>query len=879
MRGRAAGVLPVFLLTAAIAAGETQTVPLFAPAADRVRHGWQGFARVVNLSNRAGTVSVRARDDDGALRRTSFRIAASGVYHFNSDDLENGNAVKGIAGVGAGAGDWRLALDSELPIAVAAYLRTDDGFLTAMNNTVARGPDGVHRVMTFNPASNADRESRLRLVNRSGRAVAATVRGVDDRGAPGDGPVTVELRPDGGATLTAKELEDGGLGDGSGKWRLLVTAPEPIVVMSLMSTGVGEAGAKVGYLTNLSSAPEGAAVPLFTAAAAGRQSFVRIVNRSAEAGTVAAYARDDSGARYGTGPRGYQPAFTLPIGANQALHFNSDDLENGNAAKGIAGVGDGDGHWRLRFSSNRDLQVLAYMRTEDGFLTALHDIVGDAGRTHQVPILNPGSNTDRESSLRVVNTTGALTTVTIRGYDDRGREGDDTVRVTLQYYEVRTFTAKQLEDMGLGDGAGKWRLLVTATNPVILMSLMSTRTGHLTNLSHLSDTIRVIAVPLIARFAYEEDDGIPFGIRFDATASKGDITDYAWDFGEDSLRVDTTTGTGPTPLFVYDLDWFFGRTRGERPEYVLGYEGRYPATATYPVTLTVTDRYGAEATHTKRITVTNTLSFAGMRDLIGRVTDDGGHRHKLVLSELDDGEAFEGSHAQQTVYVSMKEQGVPKANIHVHGPGITDWRVLDGAYGFLTHPDNAALRAETLVVNRSLLPAFNELAAEHIAEHNIIFVASAGNVNPHSVNQCDPPGNPDRDLWRPDHSYFTCDGANRRWQYTATMDAVRTGKALMATAAVRRQDGTVVPDTGVIMCGDTREQCFAVEQSRITSASAPALSAAVFHLFQTYEDAEDVVHALKSCATDIGEPGVDREFGQGLVDFRCAEAMLPVVDR
>ena len=856
MRARTAGILPVLLLTATLAGGEIQTVPLFAPADDGIR---QGFTRVVNLSNRSGRVSVRAYDDAGVLRRTSFRIAASAVHHFNSDDLENGSTAKGITGIGNGTGNWRLLLDSTLAITVTAYLRTDDGFLTAMNNTVDRGPDWIYRVMTFNPASNVNQRSMLRLINQSGEATTVTVRGIDDRGVQGDRPVTVTLRPNGARTLTSSELEAMGLGNGSGKWRLLVTAPEMLTVMSLMST-------RVGYLTNLSSAPEGTGVSLFTAATAGRQSFVRIINRSAEAGTVTVHATDDSGT-----VRGY---FTIPIGANQVQYFNSDDLENGNAGKGITGVGNGTGHWRLTVSGDLDLQVLAYMRTDDGFLTALHDIVGDAGRTHQVPILNPGSNTDRESSLRIVNTTGAVTTVTVRGFDDRGREGDDTVRITLRGNEVKTFTAKRLEDLGLGDGSGKWRLMVTATNPVILLSLIQTTTGHLTNLSYTPAGIRVIARPVEALFTYEEDDGIPFGIRFDATASKGDLTDYAWDFGEDSLRVDTTTGTGPTPLFVYDLDWFFGRTRGDH----LGYEGRYPATTTYPVTLTVTDRYGAEATHTEPITVTNTLSFAGMRDLIGRITDDDEHRYKLVISELDDGEAFEGTHAQQTVYVSMKEQGVPKANIHVHGPEITNWRAL-GPYGILTHPDNAALRAETLVVNRSVLPAFNRLAAEHIATHNIIFVASAGNVNLHSVNQCDPPDNPDRDLWRPDHSYFTCDDGGRRWMYTATMDAVRTGKVLMATAAVRRQDGTVVPDTGVMMCGDTREQCFAVEQSKVTSASAPALSAAVFHLFQTYEDAEDVVHALKSCATDIGEPGVDREFGQGLVDFRCAEAMLPVVDR
>ncbi len=225
---------------------------------------------------------------------------------------------------------------------------------------------------------------------------------------------------------------------------------------------------------------------------------------------------------------------------------------------------------------------------------------------------------------------------------------------------------------------------------------------------------------------------------------------------------------------------------------------------------------------------------------------------------------------------SMKEEGVPAANIHVHGPGITNQRVL-GPHGILTHPDNAALRAETLVVNRSVRPAFNALAVQPIAAHNIIFVASAGNLDPDIV-ACGPTDPRIRDFWRSDHPYFSC-GGGRGSTYANTMAAVRTGRVLMATAAVREQDGTVVPNTGVLMCGDTREQCFAVEQSEVTSASAAALSAAVFHLFQTYEDADDVVHALKSCTEDIGEPGVDREFGQGLVDFRCTEAMLPVVDR
>ena len=474
MHKRTASVLTMLALSAAVAGGETHRVSLFAAADDGIR---QGFVRVVNLSKRTIAVSIRARDDAGTLRLTWFRLGASAVYYFNSDDLEDGNAAKRIGGIGDGTGDWHLALDSDWPIAVSAYLRTDDGFLTAMNATVDRGPDGVYRVMTFNPGSNADRESRLRVVSRSRLAVTATVRGIDDRGVPGDRPVTVALPPNGATTLTAQELEDMGLGDGTGKWRLLVSAPKPIAVMSLMST-------KTGYVTNLSSAPEGTAVPLFTAAAEFRQSFVRIINRSPEAGTITVHATDDSGTVEGD--------FTLPIDANQVRHFSSVDLEHGSADKGIVGVGRGTGHWRLRFASDLDIQVLAYMRTEDGFLTALQDVVSDLVGTHQVPLLNPGSNTDQESVLRIVNTTGALTSVTIQGYDDANRTRGQ-VRIALPGGEALMFTARQLEEMGLGNGAGKWRLLVTASNPVVLMALMSTQTGHLTNLSYTPEGIGVIS--------------------------------------------------------------------------------------------------------------------------------------------------------------------------------------------------------------------------------------------------------------------------------------------------------------------------------------------------------------------------------------------------
>ena len=100
-------------------------------------------------------------------------------------------------------------------------------------------------------------------------------------------------------------------------------------------------------------------VPLFVSAShpSGHQGFVRVINRSEKAGVVHIDAVDDTGVPYG-------PA-TLAIGAGETAHFNSGDLEDGNAAKGLSrGIGKGEGDWRLRLRSQLDLEVLAYNRYE-----------------------------------------------------------------------------------------------------------------------------------------------------------------------------------------------------------------------------------------------------------------------------------------------------------------------------------------------------------------------------------------------------------------------------------------------------------------------------------------------------------------------------------
>ena len=198
------------------------------------------------------------------------------------------------------------------------------------------------------------------------------------------------------------------------------------------------------------------------------------------------------------------------------------------------------------------------------------------------------------------------------------------------------------------------------------MNLMRTPTGHLTNISYLPETKRVVANTLSASFTYEEDEGTPFGIRFNADSSTGSIVSYDWDFGERSVLVENTPGTGVTPFFVYD-NFFSYAINGND---VYGHEGPYPHTDTYTATLTITDRRGNTATRVKKVRVTNTLAFPGLRDLIGHINDGGGHRGKLVISELGlGGEFVVGSHVHG-MHALMKEEGVPEESILVHGPGV-----------------------------------------------------------------------------------------------------------------------------------------------------------------------------------------------------------------
>ena len=248
--------------TAAADADGAVRVPLFPPASDP--HGRQGFVRVANRSNRAGTVAIRAFDDSDVRHAPlRLRLEAREARHINSDDLELGNRGKGLTGrTGTGTGAWRLELSSlDIDFEAGAYVRHRDGFLTAMQ-AAAPSVGGVHRVATFNPGGNDRQVSVLRLVNRGREAAAASVTGADDRGIRPGGAVEVTVPAGAAVELTAAELESGGadavasgaLGDGVGKWRLRVASDGDLAVMGLLSSPMGR-------LANLSGADRSRGIP------------------------------------------------------------------------------------------------------------------------------------------------------------------------------------------------------------------------------------------------------------------------------------------------------------------------------------------------------------------------------------------------------------------------------------------------------------------------------------------------------------------------------------------------------------------------------------------------------------------------------------------
>ena len=510
-------LLAVLVSVFSEAAGAERRVVFANPASNQTQ---QSFLRVVNTSASTGLVTVSGIDDAGNSAPAgdlTFTLGPNEAKNFDSLDYENGNAAKGLTGaLGHGAGKWQLSVSSPLDLEVMSLIRTPDGFVTSVTDVVPLSAANVHEIYFANPASNQNQQGFVRVVNKSANTGLVTVSGIDDSGdtAPG-GDLTFTLGPNEAKQFNSLDYENGNagkglsgaLGDGVGKWRLSVVSTLDLEVMNLIRT-------PDGFLTNLSGVTPTDAVGdhrIFFANPASnldQQTFIRVVNRGDEVGTVIISGVDDNGAIAPNGDVQFQ------LGPFESKNMNAQDLEGGNAAKDLVGtLGDGSGRWQLTVSSALALEVMNLIRTSDGFVTNLSGLVPSPSvSTNDVLFVNPGSNPNQRSFLRIVNRVGQAGNVTISGIDDAG----DTAPSGNMTFSIGAFAAKEIAavdlengDAGagltgsLGDGVGKWRLSISSNVELAVMSLLDTPTGFLTNLSRV---VPEIPAPSTATLSFIQDN-------------------------------------------------------------------------------------------------------------------------------------------------------------------------------------------------------------------------------------------------------------------------------------------------------------------------------------------------------------------------------------
>ena len=473
------GLLALLFGVSAWSAESMHTVP-YVPSASSEGHA--GLVRLESGSAVSGEVRVVAVDDAGRkVEAGSLTLGTRAAMEFEMSAMESGDAAPGLAGTGSGEGDWRLELTTELEIEARAYARSE-GLLTALHDAAL--VTGEVEFPLFNPGGETGRRSVLRLTNAGGEPATVAVRGVDDAGGAG-GPATVELGAWEARSYMADELESGSaaglsgsLGDGEGKWRLLLSA---------------EGGS--AYATNLlldasgvlSSVPGAISrggfhrVSLFPSASdgSGRRGVVRVVNRSAATAEVEIDAFDATARAY--------ERLRLSLGGESSAELDSADLEHGNAEKDLTGsTGPGEGDWWLELASGSDIEVLSYVDSASGPLSALRGTAGvetETGMRYEAVLL-----AGEAGELRLLNAGGERVEVRVSGTDDAGASGGQA-ELTLAPWVARTVTATELVEGGealrgaLGSGTGSWRLRLESDREIDVLSLVRGTGGMLSDVS------------------------------------------------------------------------------------------------------------------------------------------------------------------------------------------------------------------------------------------------------------------------------------------------------------------------------------------------------------------------------------------------------------
>ena len=199
----------------------------------------------------------------------------------------------------------------------------------------------------------------VRILNRSNQAGTVRILAIDDTGAR-FGPVTLSMDANETVNLNSTHLEQGneakglsgGVGDGTGHWRLELDSTldiEPLAYVRSADgslSGVHDAVASRSMRHHVLTFNPGSNL--------GQRSLLRLVNASGLDTDVVITGRDDAGA---AAPGG-EVRLTLPADeartlSAQALEAGGDDFEGR--------FGDGAGEWQVFVNAGRPIQVMSLL--------------------------------------------------------------------------------------------------------------------------------------------------------------------------------------------------------------------------------------------------------------------------------------------------------------------------------------------------------------------------------------------------------------------------------------------------------------------------------------------------------------------------------------
>ncbi len=472
--------------------GHEKYIAMMNPASNLTK---QSFLRFVNTTTNTMELEVYGRDDAAQPSRTGpvrFSLPPGAAKQMTAQDLERGNPLKGLEGyLCDGTGKWQLQVRASEPIEVMNLIRTTEGFLTGMNQTVPES-NGRWSVNYFNAASNLEQASFLRIVNKNDVDGQVEISAVNAAGATVETRLQLAINANESIQLNAGDLESGNegkglagaLGSGSEQWRLNLTSTLDLDVLSLVRMSNGFLINMSRDINSDSEANRTKPAYYFNHPDNDHESLLRLSNQAEVSNDIELSVTDDLGNRQNA-------LLSVTIPAQQTVTLGSADFATGTDLGSLQdGLDEGMSRWRIDAVGSQPFDAMSVFQSRDGLLSNMSDYLNIEQGPEQLLMMNPGSNGNQRSLLRLINENTEAASVDIVGIDDTGAQSA-AVSLTIPSMQAVELTSQQLEagsetavmQGALGDGQGKWRLLLEADRAVRLQHLLQSPSGYTANLT------------------------------------------------------------------------------------------------------------------------------------------------------------------------------------------------------------------------------------------------------------------------------------------------------------------------------------------------------------------------------------------------------------